>query len=169
MNPAFTVSQSAVTPGTVTVTDTSTSITGTIAKRRVYVQDAYGNYLTGNNSVDYDEWALADTSIALDILTQNSAVNTRVDWLTAANAVVQTLNNNYGLSEYGKQFFFYLVQLLGLTPSIYQDSNYSGNLALLWTNIIAGDNAVEYGNDVAGAQNCYDRATEMQNNQSTYF
>lgn len=169
MTPAFTVSQSAISPASFTVTDTSTSVTGTITKRRIYVSNSAGEYLTGNASVDYDDWALADASITLSFLTEDSALNIRVDWLTVANAVVETLDNNYPLSEFGKQFFFQLVSAQGLTPGIYQDSNYTGNLAVFWANIVAGDNAVTYGNSLSGAQNCYDRETYMQQNQSLYF
>lgn len=169
MTPAFTVSQSATTPASFTVTDTSTSVTGTITQRRIYVQDEQGNYLTGDSSVDWTLWPLADSSITLAFLTGNTAVNIRVDWLNVSNVVVETLNANYGLSQFGKQFLFYLVQLQGLTPGIYQDSNYSGNLALFWTNIVGGDNAITYGNSLAAAQNCYNRANYMEQNESDFF
>lgn len=169
ISPSISVSQSAGTPQNVTVTDTSTGTYDTITQRRITVTDAYGNPLTGNGTVNYDEWALVNMSITLAILTQNSGVNILVQWLNNANEVVTSYNNNYGLSQFGKQFFYYLLQLQGLTPGIYQDSNYSGNLALLWSNIVGGDNAVLYGNDIQAAQNCYSRATEMQNNESKYF
>lgn len=166
---SFSVSQSAITPQNVTVTDTSSGSFGTITKRRIYLSDANGNYLTGDGTVNYDEWALADTSITLSVLTQDTAANIKVEWLDVSNVVINTLNNNYPLSEFGKQFLFYLVQLQGLTPGIYQDTNYSGNLALFWTNIIAGDNAVTYGNSLAAAQNCYNREIYMMNNQNLFF
>jgi len=166
---SFSVSQSAIVPENIVVTDTSTGDYDTITKRRVYVQNAYGEYLTGDGSVDYDEWALVDTSITLDVLTQDTAANIKVEWLTAGNVVVDTENDNYPLSQFGKQFFFYLVQLQGLTPGVYQDTNYSGNLAIFWSNIVGGDNAVTYGNDIAGAQNCYNREIQMQQNESLYF
>ena len=169
MTPAFTVAQSAIAPENFSVTDTSTSITGTITQRRLYVQDSQGEYLTGDGSVDYDAWALVDASITPTFLTGNTAVNSRVDWLNVSNVVVETLNANYGLSQFGKNFLFYLVQLQGLTPGVYQDSNYSGNLALFWTNIVGGDNAITYGNSLAAAQNCYNRANEMEDNESKYF
>lgn len=169
MTPSFTVSQSAITPAAITVTDTSTSVTGTITQRRIYVQDAFGNYLTGNGTVNYTAWPLADASITLSILTQDTAANILVQWLDVSNVVIETLNNNYPLSQFGKQFFFYLVQLQGLTPGVYQDTNYSGNLAIFWSNVVAGDNAVSYGNDIAGAQNCYNREIQMQQNQNLYF
>lgn len=169
ITPSFSVSQSAITPQNVTVTDTSTGVYGTITQRVIYVSDAGGAYLTGNGTINYTAWPLADTSITLSILTQDIAANIRVDWLDVSNVIVNTLNNNYPLSEYGKQFLFYLVQLQGLTPGVVQDSNYSGNIALFWTNVIGGDNAVTYGNDLSGAQNCYNRETNMRLNQSMYF
>jgi hypothetical protein len=169
MTPAFTVSQSSITPQNVTVTDTSTSVTGSITQRRIYVQDAYGNYLTGDGTINYDAWALANPSITLDILTEDTAANIKVDWLNVSNVVVETLNDNYPFSKFGKQFFFYLVQLQGLTPGVYQDSNYSGNLAIFWSNVVAGDNAVTDGNDISGAQNCYNRANEMRLHENKYF
>lgn len=169
MSVSISVSQSAATPQNVTVTDTSTGLPGTITQRRIYLSDYAGNYLTGDGTVDYDEWALADLSITLSVLTNNIAANIRVDWLDVSNVVIDTYNNNYPLSQFGKNFLFYLVQQQGLTPGIYQDSNYSGNLALFWTNIIAGDNAVTYGNSLSAAQNCYDRANEMQDNENIYF
>lgn len=169
ISPSISVQQSAITPASVTVTDTSTGTYGTITKRRIYVSDANGEYLTGDGTVDYDDWALADLSITLTILEEDTAANIRVDWLTVTNVVVDTLNANYPLSQFGKQFFFQLVSAQGLTPGIYQDANYSGNVAIFWANIVAGDNAVTYGNSISAGQNCYNREIEMMNNQSFYF
>lgn len=166
---SFSVSQSALTPSSFTVTDTSTSLPGNITQRRIFVSDASGNYLTGNGTINYNAWALADLSIILNILTNSTAVLIKVQWLDVSNVVVSELENTYGLSQIDKQFFYYLLQLQGLTPGIYQDSNYSGNLALYWSNIIGGDNAILYGNDLSASQNCYNRCTEMRNNQAKYF
>ncbi len=166
---SFSVSPSAISPANLTVTDTSTGSYDTITQRRVYVRNSDGEYLTGNGIVNYTEWPLANLSITLAILTESTAANIQVDWLNVSNVVVNSVNTNYGLSQFSKQFFYYLIQQQGLTPGVYKDTNYSGNLALLWTNIIGGDNAVAYGNDIAGAQQCYNRATEMQNNESYYF
>lgn len=167
--PSFSVSQSAITPAAVTITDTSTGDLGTITQRRIYLSDCNGTYLTGDGTVNYDAWALADASITLTVLQNDLAANIKVEWLDASDVVVTSLNNNYPLSQFGKQFFYYLVQLQGLKPSVYQDTNYSGSLALFWTNIKAGDNAVTYGNDIAAAQNCYNREIYMMQNQNIFF
>lgn len=169
MTPSFTVAQSASFPNIIVVTDTSTNITGTITQRRIFVQNAQGEYLTGDGTVNYTAWPLADSSITLDILTEDTAANILVQWLDVSNAVVESLDANYALAEYGKQFLYYLVQLQGLTPGIYQDTNYSGNLAIFWTNVIGGINAIEDGNDLAAAQNCFNRENYMRINQNLFF
>lgn len=169
MPAAFTVSQSAIAPSIVVVTDTSTGLSGTITQRRVFVSDAFGNFLTGNGTINYTAWPLANASISLDILDNSIGALIKVQWLDVSNLVVTELENTYPLSQIDKQFFYYLLQQQGLTPGIYQDANYSGNLALYWSNIIGGDNAITYGNDLAAAQSCYNRATEMRLNEQKYF
>lgn len=169
MAASFSVSQSAVSPSDVTITDTSSGMSGTITQRRVFVSQADGTYLTGNGTVNYDAWALADAALTLDILTTDIAALIKVQWLNVSNVVVDEVENTFPLAEYNKQFLYYLVGLQGLTPGIYQDSNYSGNIGIFWTDIIAGINAVIYGNDIAAGQACFDRATNMRLNQNYYF
>lgn len=169
MSASILVSQSASTPSSLTVTDNSTGLSGTITQRRVYVSNAYGEFLTGDGVVNYTEWALAEASIVLDILTEDIGALIKVEWLNVSNVVVDEVENTYPLAEYNKQFLYYLLGLQGLTPGVYQDSNYSGNIAIFWTNIIAGINAVEYGNDIAACQNCFNRATQMRLEQNFYF
>ena len=169
MSASILVSQSASTPSSLTVTDNSTGLSGTITQRRVYVSNAYGEFLTGDGVVNYTEWALAEASIVLDILTEDIGALIKVEWLNVSNVVVDEVENTYPLAEYNKQFLYYLAGLQGLTPGVYQDSNYSGNVAIFWTNIIAGINAVEYGNDIAACQNCFNRATQMRLEQNFYF
>ena len=170
ITPSFQVAQSGLTPNIVEITDDSTGADAAIASRRVYVQTATGEYLTPvGTTTDYTTWSYSDASISLDILAVDVAVNILVQWLDSGNAVLHELDNNYGLSQYGKQFFYYLIQTLGFTPSTYQDTNYSGNLVIFYGNLRAGDNAVTFGNDIAAAQNCYNRETQMQQNESKYF
>jgi hypothetical protein len=169
MSASISVSQSGSTPQAVTITDTSTGLSGTITKRVIYVSQADGTFLTGNGTVDFTEWPLADSFITLSILTESIGALILVKWLNVSNVVVTEYENTYPLSEFDKQFFYYLLQLQGLTPGIYQSSNYSGNLALYWSNIIGGDNAVVIGNDISAAQSCYNRATEMRTQEAKYF
>jgi len=168
--PSIAVSQSALTPNEITIVDDSTGSDILITQRRVYIQTASGAYLVeSGTTTDYEVWAYASSSITLDVLTQDECVNILVQWLSAADAVLYTYENQYALSEYNKQFLVYLVQAQGLTPGIVQDSNYAGNVGLFWTNIIAGINQVEFGAEIAGGQNCFSRATYMRLNQQFFF
>jgi len=168
--PSISVSQSALTPNELTITDDSTGSDAAISVRRVYIQTAQGTYLveTGTTT-DYEVWLYADSSITLDVLTEDQCVNIIVQWLNSSNVVLYSYENQYALSEYNKQFLVYLVAAQGLTPGIVQDANYSGNIAIFWTNIIAGINQVEFAADIAGGQNCFNRATYMRINQNDFF
>lgn len=166
----FSVAQNPLIPSTIVITDTSSGADAAITQRRVFVQDAYGNYLVPvNTTTNYTPWSIIDISISLDILTQNTATSITVQWLDVNNSVLYTSTNQYAFAEYGKQFLYYLVQLQGLTPTIPADTNYNTNVAILWTAILGGLNAISINSDVAASQNSLNRATYMQLNQSLFF
>jgi len=166
---SFSVSQSALSPSVITLTDTSTGSDGSITSRVVYVSDSDGTYLTGDGTVDYDVWDWADASIDLDILTESTAASIRVDWLNSVDTILYTVTDQYCLAQYAKNFAYYLVQQLAQTFNIIQDTSYFSNLAQLWTNIRGALNAVEVADDISAAQNCLNRCTEMETNQAKYF
>lgn len=168
-SPAFTVSQSSTTPASLTVNDTSTGSDAAIFSRRVYVSQSDGTYLTGNGTVNYTSWALVDSSITLNILTQDIGASITVEWLDVSGNVRYSSNSTFPLSEFNKQFLYYLVQQQGLTPSIVQDTNYSSNLSVFYVNIVAGINAVTYGNDISACQDCFTRSTCMRLNENNFF
>lgn len=170
LTPSIAVSQSAISPQNVTITDDSTGSDGAIASRRLYIQNADGEYLTPTGTTtNYIVWSYAESSITVDVLTQDTAASITVIWADISGNTLYEYNNTYGLSQFGKQFFYYLVQQLGLTPGTFQDSNYGGNLGIFWTLIKAGDNAVIYGNDIAGGQQCYNKEIDMMQNQAKFF
>lgn len=160
---SISVSQSANAPQYITVTDTSTGSDGAVVERQIIITDAFGDVLAD------EVWPYADASITLNIITGDTAVNILVNWLNSSDVALYTYNNNYPLSQFGKQFFVYMVQSQGLTPGVYQDTNYSGNLGVFWANLVGGINQIETGNDLAGAQNCFNRTNEMRLNESYYF
>jgi hypothetical protein len=167
---SFSVLQSPTNPAIVVLEDTSTGTNLSITSRRIYIQDYNGNYLVPDGvTTDYIVWPLATNPISLNILTQDTAVNIRVNWVNSLNVELYTLNNNYCLVEFNKQFLYYLIQLQSLTYNVIQDTNYWGNVAIFWTNIIGAINSVEIGNDIYASQVCLNRATFMQSQQSYYF
>lgn len=164
-SPAFTVSQSAATPNIIVLQDTSTGVDASITQRRIYITDNEGAYIVpSGTSTDYIVWPLATNPISLNVLTQDTAANIFVEWLDVSNTVLYDDDDDYPLIEYGKQFYFYLIQQLALNPSTYQDSNYASNLALFWTYIIGAINAINIGSSLSASQALMNKETDMQNN-----
>lgn len=169
LTPNFSCSQTTGDESQITITDTSTGSDGTLTQRRVYLQDAQGNYLVEDGTTtDYEVWDIDDDEISLDVLTKDYSLNITVQWLNGSTVVYsKTILNLF--SQYNKSFFYSLTQLQAASPAILQDVNFYNNKALLWMNIKGAENAVEYGGDIAAAQNCLDRATNLRLNESLYF
>jgi hypothetical protein len=170
LSPAFTISQSAISPSEITATDTSTGSDAAVTQRRIYFQTSQGTYLVvSGTTTDYETWAYADASDTWDVLTSDQALSITVQWLNVSNAVLYTLTQVFCLAEFNKQFFYYLVQQQALTPSILQDGPYFSNMATYWMNITGAIQAIEIGADISASQNCLDRATYMMQNQNFNF
>lgn len=170
LSPAFTVSQSAASPNLVILEDTSTGSDGAITQRRIYIEDSTGAFIVpSGTTTDYIQWPLADNPISLNVLTQDTAANIKVQWLNVSNAVLYEDNEDFPITQYNQQFYFYLIQQLALRPATYQDTNYASNLALYWTYIIGAINAIDTGQSLAASQGLLDLATNMKNNQSLFF
>lgn len=169
-SPSFTVLQSPQNPALLFFQDTSTGDDIAITSRRIYIQGWDGNFIVPSGvTTDYIEWPILDTEITVNVFSQDTAANVKVDWVDSSGAVLYTTNDNYCFSEYNKQFFYYLIQLQSLTYNVVQDGNYFGNLSSYWINIVSGINSVVIGDDIYASQVCLNRATNMMNNQSYFF
>lgn len=168
---SFVVSQSPLNPSVIVITDTSTGDPAyPISERRITITDYAGNFIVPvGNATNYIVWPVGTNPITLDLLTQDMALNIKVDWYRAVSILQYTLNNNYCFTQFSKQFLYYLIQLQSQNYNIIQDNNYWGNVGIFWTNIIGALNSVEIGNDIAAAQACLNRTNYMQQNQSIYF
>lgn len=169
----FSVAQTPANPKYVVLTDTSTGTDGNIVSRRIYIQDAFGNYIvpTGTTT-EYIVWSIGTNPISIDVLKKDLAVNIKVQWMDSANGtgqVLYELDNNYCLTEFNKQFLYYLIQLQSSSYNIIQDTRYWDNVGVFWTNVTAAINAVQIGNDIFASQECLDRASYMAENQTKYF
>lgn len=168
---SFTVAQTPLNPSIIVITDTSTGTpTSPIVQRRITITDYAGNYIvpTGTTT-NYIIWAVGTNPISLDVLTQDMAVNIKVDWYQSGAIIEYTLNANYCFTQFSKQFLYYLIQLQSQNYNIIQDNSYWNNVGILWTNIIGALNSIEIGNDIAASQACLNRTNYMQQNQSIYF
>lgn len=170
-SPIVDIGQSISNPAAVVFTDSSTGSDSDIDSRRIYITDSQGNYVVpSGTTTDYISWPLATNPMTVsDLLTQDIAANILVQWLDSSEGVLYETDDDYALREFNIQFFIYLIQNQGLNPGVVQDTTYFSNLATYWVNIIGAENMIVYADDLAGAQNCLNRATNMMNNQSDFF
>lgn len=169
-SPSISVQQSGLAPNLVVIVDDSTGSDAAITQRRVYVQDSQGNYyVPSGTTTQYTQWSYANSSITLDILTQDIGSSIIVQWLDVAGNPLYTYSNTYPLAEFNKQFFYELFQQQSLNPGIVQDNSYYANLGIFWSNVVGGINAVELASDIAACQNAFNIATNMRLNETMYF
>ena len=173
LTPNFSTSQVAGSPQEVVITDTSTGSDAAITKRRVFLVDYEGNYVVpSGNSTDYVEWPLAQTSIAIDCLTQDMALSVTVLWLDVNNVTLYSKTSLSGFTLFNETFYYSLTQgqaAVGNPSYILQDNDYFANKMKLRLYIDSGNQAVTLGYDITSAQVCYDLATYLVTNQNIYF
>ena len=172
--PNFSTSQQAGLPSNVIVTDTSTGSDVAIVERRVYLTNYAGEYLveSTNTTTDYTVWPLAQTSISIDCLTQDTALSITVNWVDVGGVTLYTKTVLAGFTLYNETFYYSLTQGQAAVsnPSfILQDTNYFNNKSKLRCLIDSGNQSVTLGYDITSAQECYDLATVMVTNQNIYF
>ncbi len=170
ISPAFTASQDPSAANYVILLDDSSGSDTAITSRRVTIQDSAGNYLVPENTTtNYVVWPYADATINLNILQQDTSVSIKTDWLNVSNQILYTLTQQFCLDMYSKLFFYQLVQMQAVTPSIPQDTNYSSNMAIFWTNVEGAENAVILAQDLSASQNLLNQCTYMRQKQSLFF
>lgn len=166
----FTASQFSGTPSVITLTDTSTGSDVTIAKRRVYLLQANGTFLVPQGtSTDYIQWDLVDTSIDLNVLSQDSALSITVQWLTSANAVVTSKTISFAFTAYNETFFYGLNQNLVGNSNLSASTDWFQWMADLQLQIDSAQQAITFASDIYTAQAALNRATYISTNSSYFF
>ena len=170
LTPNFTGTQQIGLPSCVYLTDDSTGSDVTITEKRVYITDVENNYLVpSGTTTDYVVWALADSTISIDCLTQDTAAFVKTDWVNVSGGVVETKTILCDFRLYNLQESFQLTQAMVAQPNIIQDTNFWNNKMILRVNIDDSVEAVSIGGNQRVAQSALNRATAMTNNQSIYF
>lgn len=167
--PAFTTSQTLGNPNIVNYADSSTGSDASITQRRVFLIDAEGSYLvpTGT-STSYIQWALVNTSIAINVLTVDMCLSVLVQWLDVNNAVLYSSTQLCVYTLYSENFYYGLTQNQTTTPNIVNDINYYFNKMVLRCSIDEANNATLYGIDQFSAQSALDRAQALIDNPNAF-
>ena len=171
--PNFTTSQQAGLPSNVIITDASTGSDVAIVARRVYLVNYAGEYVVASGTTtNYTPWPLAQSSISIDCLTQDTALTVTVDYVNVAGVALYTKTILAGFTLFNETFYYSLTQgqaAVGNPSYILQDNQFFQNKSKLRVLIDSGDQAVTLGYDITSAQVCYDLATVMVTNQNFYF
>lgn len=169
----FTTAQTLGLPSKVLLTDTSTgSDTESITKRRVYITDKDGTSIveTGTTT-SYEEWNdyPATTTITLDLLTQDRAVDIRVDWLNSSNVVKQTLTLRRDFTLYAITYYIFLIKSQSSNPKLKDSANYYINLLKLLSSIKEADDSITLLNDISSSQAALNRAKNLIASPANFF
>lgn len=166
----FTATQTLGLPSKILFTDTSTGSDGSIASRAIYLQKADGTFLVpAGTSTDYIVWAYADSTITVDVLDKDYALNITVEWRDSSGTVLYSKNLLQGETLYNETFDYSLSQLMVANPYLINDNNFFQNKSDLRTYIDGGNNAILYASDQETAQRCYDEATDLRTGSQYYF
>jgi hypothetical protein len=155
--------------------DTSTGSDSNITQRRILLTDFENNPVVPTGiTTPYIEWVLADTTILVDVLPYDMALNIVIQWLDInGNVLYESGVALQGFTLYNETFYFSLTQMQAMAnnvpPNIISDSNYYTNKSILRVEIDSGNNAITLGNDIVTAQGCYNRATYLSSNQNLFF
>jgi hypothetical protein len=168
--PNFAASQSYATPSKITLTDSSTGSDVDLAERRVFIQDYTGAYLKeSGQEANYKVWALASSSVELDLLTRDKAVKITVTYVNLAGTTLYTAIQ-YKCCDANSQIGKYSVlQKWVSNPGIINDANYASGIVLLETYMDGAQDAIRIGSNLTLSQQCLDGAKNMLDNQSIYF
>lgn len=170
ISPSFTASQNSGTPNLIFLTDTSTGTDVTIAKRRIYLLQSNGTYLipTGTTT-DYIEWALADVTISLNVLIQDTALSITVQWLTSGNVVVANKTTSFAFTAYNETFYYGLTESQVANANLTASTNWYQTKMILRVELDSAYQAISFASDIFSAQAALNRATFISTNQSYFF
>jgi hypothetical protein len=165
----FATSQTYGVPDSINFVDTSTGTDNTITSRRVYMKTSANTYLVQKGTTtNYEVWGINNSTITLDVLTKDYALEITVQWL-AGSTVVYSKVYSLGFTLYNETFDYQLTQVLSGNPLVINDNNFFPNKSDLRVNIDSGNQAIFFATDIFAAQQCYDRATNLRLNSQYYF
>jgi hypothetical protein len=167
---SFSVSQSINSINVLTLSDTSQGSDSNIVSRQIFLQTGNGTYLVPSGvTTNFIPWLLANTSIDLNVLSQDYAINILVQWLDINGTVLYSSRNVYLFTAFSEQFMYSLTQLLALKPAIPQDNDYYANKMQLRVLIDSATNAIAIASDISSAQSCLDSAAYLISQKNLFF
>lgn len=176
ISPSFLVSQFSGTPNIITITDTSTGVDTAVTSRRIYLLQSNGTYLVPNGTTtNYIVWPITDTNTrapltdSLNVLTQDTALSIRVDWLDSANIVLYTASNTFAFTAYNETFYYGLTESQVANPNLTASTNWYQTKLNLRVLIDSAEQSIAFASDIVSAQQSLNEATYISTNQAYFF
>ena len=176
ISPSFSVSQFSGTPNIITITDTSTGVDTVVTSRRIYLLQSNGTYLVPNGTTtNYIVWPITNTTTrapltdSLNVLTQDTALSIRVDWLDSANTVLYTASNTFAFTAYNETFYYGLTESQVANPNLTASTNWYQTKLNLLVLIDSAKQSIAFASDIVSAQQSLNEATYISTNQAYFF
>jgi hypothetical protein len=147
--------------------DTSAGSDPNLLLRLITVTDYTGAVITANFL-----WPIVNSSITLDILSTDKAINISVFWQSSdalPSPSTYAYDQIYAMTAYGRDFLYQLTQMQASNPNILQDQNYYDNKNKLITDLVSAEDAITVGESIANSQVCMDRYLFLMSKQNLFF
>lgn len=167
LSPNFSVTQTLGAPSKVNLEDLSSGTDILVVSRRVYIATPTNKYLVqSGTTTNYELWPNfpSSTSITLDVLPKDYATTVTVEWVDAGGNVLYSKSLKRAFTAYNEEFDYATTQRMSGNPLLINDDDFYKSKSDLRTNIDSGNKAMELAGDLFGAQQCYDRATQIRVN-----
>lgn len=168
---SFSATQSLANNSIITFVDTSTGVDNTITNRRIFCRMANGNWLTENGesaTIAYTDWSYSQSSIALDLLSQSTALDIEVIWYAGSTPVYNS-SDEFCFNLYDYLFMLQTLQGNTSSPNQIQDTSFYTNLQIFMVNLFNEGNAIEFGGDIYSSQNAMNMNAFMIQNSAKFF
>lgn len=155
------------TPDVFVLTDTSTGSDANLTGRQVFLYQADNTLL-----VPVINWPIGDSTIEINQLTQDYALNILVVWTSSdplPSPSTYTYSQIYAFTGFGEQFYYQLTQNQTSTPDIIQDTNYFNSKMILRVELDSATQAINVGSDLYSAQGCITRYQYLIQNSNYFF
>lgn len=165
-NAAFSILPTA-DPAVFILTDTSTGSDMNLTGRTISLFQTDGSLL-----VPAIPWPIANSSISLNVLPTDMALNISVSWASSSPLAPPSsyiYTQIYAFVKYAQQFLYSWTQEQQANPAITQDQNFYKNKLIVFCEILSAQNAIETGSDIFAAQAAIERYLYIMANSNYYF
>lgn len=166
-NASFTLTGITATNG-FTLTDNSTGSDTGLTDRTISLLNSSGGLFNGSTI----DWPIGQTSITLNVLPTDAAINVSVSWTSSSplpSPSTYSFSQLQAFTQYGETFAYQLTQEATAQPTIINDNNFYYNKMRLRVELDSAVQAITEGSDIYSAQGCINRYQQLINNSTLYF